>query len=51
MDRAEPEMGDGPLSWSLAAQGGSTRLGVAVGEPQSKRPNLSGLANAIGSAV
>lgn len=45
VDRAEPEMGDDPPSWSLVVQGGSTGPGVVAGEPQSARPSLSGTAD------
>ena len=42
VDRAEPEMGDGLPSWSLAVQGGSTGPGVAAGESHSKSPRQGG---------
>ena len=44
VDRAEPEMGDGLPSRSLAVQGGSTGPGVVAGESHSKSP-LSGWAS------
>ena len=42
MDWAEPEMGDGLPSRSLAVQGVSTGPGVAVGVTQCESPDLDG---------
>ena len=43
MDRAEPEMGDGPPSSSLVVQGGSIGPRVVVGESHSKSSCQGGL--------
>ena len=51
VDRAVPEMGQGPPSRSLAKQSVSLKPGVAMGESRSESPSLSGPADEIGSAV
>ena len=47
-DRAELELGDEPPSQYLADQIGNIGPGVVVGEPQSERSTLSGLAMPMG---
>ena len=49
--RTQLEMGGDSTSWCLADQSDSIGSGVLDREPQSKRRNLSGLADAIGSAI
>ena len=51
VDRAVPEMGQGPPSRSLAEQSVSPEPGVAAGESRSESPSLSGPADEILSAV
>ena len=51
MDKVEPEMGDDLPSQYLVDQNDSTVPEVVAGKPQSKRPNLSGIADDIGFAV